>query len=523
MKKQFKQFRPEGFEGSGDKYLYPLITELSKLISHVEKLYYFDTLKLDKNQNFIMANLLIEFAEDIHNDIGLWKSIEHHNNLMFNTPLPLFVNENYKIKNRYDKNRIKYFIYTIFYEFEPELILSPKHKDLNILAESVSDFLDSRFKTVPKKSGIKLFLNEPNNFGWEFKRKLVWVGLNSYLFRYSCYNYIEEKNEGKMEIAVIDDFINQENTIWSGLGVIDILAKALELPEKIQNEVKSWYERLISFYKVISTKKNILELKNIINEKTYKVRLDNNQNVFKKDHIIFGGIVPFRNYYYWSGIQKGLGKLDNNSLKNIQNNFVNNTTRIVYRYDKKLLSKALDSVKIHYSDFKSFFGNDIVTFKDGLSMAAALQKKDRLKYEKLPEKELNIFMKKNKLKNSFPNMDLPDYLLNTEDGVAVFFNPNIGIEIMTSFDNIKSGFSKKGIKLTGAEKEAIREFITSDAISPNFVMKLINKYGDKSIASAFLLDTDLKFTLFLLHKYKGHYYRNKYPEISLKLTDNQYR
>lgn len=517
MKKQFEQFRPNDFIGSGDKHLYPLITKLSKIISQLEKKYFFDTLKLDKNQNFIMSNLLIEFAEDLHNDIGLWKSIEYYNNSMFNTPLPLFVNENYKAENTFDINRIKFFIYTIFYEFDDELIFSPEHKDLHILAEGVSNFLNLEFKSVPKSSGIKLFLNQPNDYGWDFKRKLVWIGLNSYLFRYSCYRYVQEKNNGKMEIAIIDDFISQENTYWSGLGVIDILAKALELPEKIQKDIRSWYERLISFYRVISLKNNILELENVINEQIYKVHIDREQNVFKKDEIVFGGIVPFGDFYYWSGVQHRLGKINKSELNKIKKDFVKDTTRIVYRYDKNLLNKALNSLKVHYSDFKNFFGNDMVIFKDGLTMAAALQKKDRQKYETLSKDQLNKFMKKYNLKNPFPNMNLPDYLLNVDNGIAVYFNPDAGIEIMTDFDNVKNGFAKHGINLTEDEKEAIRQFIISDAISPNFVMKLINKNGDKSIAKSYLIKDKSNFLLFLLHKYKGHFYKNKYPEISYNI------
>lgn len=517
MKRQFEQFRPKDFIGNGDKHLYPLITGLSKTISQLEKIYFFDTLKLDKNQNFIISNLLIEFAEDLHNDIGLWKSIEFYNNSMFNTPLPLFVNENYKIENTFDINRIKFFIYTIFYEFDDELILSPEHKDLHILAEGISNFLNLKFNTVPKNSGVKLFLNQPNDYGWDFKRKLVWIGLNSYLFRYSCNRYAQEKNNGKMEIAIVDDFICQENTYWSGLGVIDILAKTIELPEKTQKDIRSWYERLISFYRVISLKNNILELENVINEQIYKVQLDDDQNVFKNDEIVFGGIVPYRDFYYWSGVQHRLGKVNKNELNKIKNDFVKKSTRIVYRYDKNLLNKALDDVKVHYSDFKNFFDNDLVIFKDGLTMAAALQKKDRQKYETLSKDELDKIMKKNNLKNPFPNMNLPDYLINADDGIAVYFNPDEGTEIMTGFDDVKSGFAKHGINLTEDEKEAIRQFIVSDAISPNFVMKLVNENGDKSIANSFLINNELNFTTFLLHKYKGHFYRNRYPEISYNI------
>ena len=50
MKKQFEQFRPKEFTGSGDNFLFPLISELSKVISLQESQYYYDTLKFDKTK-----------------------------------------------------------------------------------------------------------------------------------------------------------------------------------------------------------------------------------------------------------------------------------------------------------------------------------------------------------------------------------------------------------------------------------------------------------------------------------------
>lgn len=517
MKKQFEQFRPKEFTGNGDKYLFPLISELSKVISHLEKQYYYDTLKFDKNQNFIMANLLIELAEDLHNDTGLWKSIEHYNKTLFNTPLPLFVDEGIEITECFDKNRIKFFIYNIFPEFDDEVILSPHHKDLEILANGVSLFLQDKFKNVPKESGIKLFLLQKDEFGWDFKRKLLWVVLNSYLFRYSCYSYAAKNNAGKMEIETVDDFICQENTIWSGLGVIDIMAEALKLPEKIKHDVRSWYERLVSFYKVVSLKNDVLEVENIITEQKYLVRTFADDNIFKKDYFVFGGLVPYDDYYYWSGVQRSLGKLNFKEIQKLKADFILKTSRIVYRYDKKLLSKAQESVNSLYEDFKSFYKDDLVYFKDGFSMAAAFQKKDKQKYDAISKDKLTKIMKDNNFKRPFPKMNLSKDLLNSENGIGVFFNPTEGIEIMMGFDTITTGFRKNGENLTNDEKTAIQEFIFSSAISPAFVDRVIAGYGSKSIASSFVIDTDINCIPFLLHKYKGHFYRNRYPSISIKI------
>ena len=516
MKTDFKNNRPKGFNSKEDRFLIPIINGMEKLIASTQNQYVYDTIKLDKKLRQILSTLLIEFAEDLHCEIGLWKSLEFYNKQLFDTPLPLFVNNENEIKESFDVNRIKYFIHNIFFEFDPELIMAPNHNDLDLLSKNISEFLTEKFQNVPRISGIKEFLSQPNDFGWDFKRKLVWIGINSFLFRLSFNRYIVETNKGKMEIASIDDFVCQENTIWSGLGVTDLLAKTLDLPEKINNGVRSWYERYTSYYRVISSIDSTLILENIINETEYKVRLDTGQSkIFKVGNIIFGGIAPYGDYWYWSGVQHDCGKLDKINIDKLKKDFGRSASRIIYRYDKQLLSKAQEIIKQHHSDFVSFFGSDLMIFKDGLSMAAALQKKDRKKYESLSKEELEAHMKKHGLENPFPKMNLPDELLNSENGVGVYFNPDEGIEMMFGFDDLISGFKKNGAALSYDEGEAIRNFITSDAISPKFVKMMIDKYGAKSINDSFCINSEITNVNYLLRKYKGQYFRNKYPEITL--------
>ena len=88
---------------------------------------------------------------------------------------------------------------------------------------------------------------------------------------------------------------------------------------------------------------------------------------------------------------------------------------------------------------------------------------------------------------------------------------------MTSFDDVLSGFQKRGRELNADESEMIRQFMYSDSISPNFVEKLVQEYGDESIASSFLIpqDYDKIYLAYLLRRYKGHFYRNRYPSLSI--------
>ena len=86
-----------------------------------------------------------------------------------------------------------------------------------------------------------------------------------------------------------------------------------------------------------------------------------------------------------------------------------------------------------------------------------------------------------------------------------------------SFDDVRRGFQKQGRDVTADESEMVRQFLYSDAISPQFVHKLVQDYGDASIAAAFLMpqDCDKYDVEYLLRRYKGHFYRKRYPSLSI--------
>ena len=108
-------------------------------------------------------------------------------------------------------------------------------------------------------------------------------------------------------------------------------------------------------------------------------------------------------------------------------------------------------------------------------------------------------------------------------GVCIYFNPDEGQEIIQDFFDIVSGFKKKGINLNDDEHDAIRGFFESDAISPRFVNKLVQEYGDESIRVAFLIPdkTNHPYLDFLFRRHKGHFYRKRYPTISLLNISDQ--
>jgi hypothetical protein len=103
------------------------------------------------------------------------------------------------------------------------------------------------------------------------------------------------------------------------------------------------------------------------------------------------------------------------------------------------------------------------------------------------------------------------------NGVGIYFHPAEGQEIMEGFNTIVSGLQKQGEQVTDDEAESLRAFLSSDAISPEFVRTVMREYGDASIAAAFLIQSETapQYLEYLLRRYKGHFYRRRYPSITL--------
>lgn len=518
LKMDFRLNRPKGYIGKAGQYLPVVSQELKRILIKVQDLLTYRTLHLSKKKLGELSDVLVEFAEDIHNDIGIWKALEHYNLEFFGMRLPFIPQSNENTEqNGLNKHRICHLLWVLYPELKPRLILSPTHGDMFLLATVISDFLVEIFKNIPQGSGIKMFLGQSNTFGWEVKRKLLWLGQHSYLFRHIFRNYMKDKMN-KPKIPAIDDFVCQETTSWSGLGVVDILAAVLDITERQRSDLRSWYERHTAYYRILKIKDSIMEAVNLINDKPYRIKMDVDVSMpFKVQQVVWGSLVPWNNEWYWSGKQLLYDNVTEEDIQRIKTTFPQKFPRTAYRYCDQLAKKAKEMAKFHYNEFVKYHSDDLVVYPDGLSMAADLQKQYRSSYESQPEKVRLQMVKKYNLKKPWPNISLPSQIIKATNGIGIYYNPDEGQEIMVGFHDVISGFKKKGVNLNEDELDGIREFIFSDLISPGFVRKLVQKYGDESIASAFLIPNDqhTPFLGYLLRRYKGHFYRNRYPAITL--------
>ncbi len=164
----------------------------------------------------------------------------------------------------------------------------------------------------------------------------------------------------------------------------------------------------------------------------------------------------------------------------------------------------------------TYYGKDLIVYPDGLSMAADWQKELRWHWDSKPQHEVKKVIEKHGLERGRPNMSIPRDLLEHQNGLGVFINPDEGKEIMEHFRSLIAGLNRQGEALTEDQECAIRGFFHATAISPKFVKRVLEEYGDESVRTAYVLRGDLPgyWLDYLLRSHKGHFYRKRYPSLS---------
>ena len=513
----FHAHRPQRGFGRSERSLAKIAEDLTRFLTKAQRSLTYETLHLPSRKRETLASLLVEFAEDLSQDIGIWRSLEAYNRDFFGTPLPCVLQPGEEMDAEpITPERMQFLLWTLYAELEPGLILAPNHQDLERLALWMAEFLSARFARVRYDSGVKTFLTTPNQYGWDVKRKLVWFGQHSYLFRLPCAHYVSDHG-GTADIPTLDDFLCQETTHWSGLGVIDILAATLDLTDDHRRDLGRWYERHMAYLRVVSLREPFMEVINLLNEQPYTIHMGEIGGTFRVDDVVFGGLVPWDGVWYWSGVQQKYEHVTDEVIQQIKRDFPLQASQVVYRYCDALAEKARAFVQKHYQQFVQYYGTDLVSYPDGKAMAADMHKFHQYQFASAPQAEVEAFLKRHQLAASSPQVDWSPELLACDDGIGVYFNPEEGQEMMMSFDDVRSGFQKQGGDLTADESEMIRQFLYADAVSPQFVRKLVQDYGDASIAAAFLIpQANNKYYLeYLLRRYKGHFYRNRYPSLTI--------
>src|SRR5208282_3737256 len=117
-------FRPEGPEGSVEQYLPKVQNAIVKALTQAQKGLSHDTLRLDRPNLKTLAGILVEFVEDLHCEIGIWRSLERYNTEFFGTPLPfLFEPRTVFPLDAISPTRLQHFLWILYPQLIPDLLL----------------------------------------------------------------------------------------------------------------------------------------------------------------------------------------------------------------------------------------------------------------------------------------------------------------------------------------------------------------------------------------------------------------
>lgn len=512
-----KLHRPLGYAEDEVQILGKIAHALFNILRETQAAFMFRTLALSKPKLEELATVLVEFAEDVINGLGIWTSLEEYNRAFFKNALPFSQpDDTYIDPKTITRERIHYFLWNMYSEFFPGLTLSPGHADLDVLVESVFQFFNKHDRgDFPRVSSIKAFFHQPIDYGWEVKQKLLWLGRHTYLFRLCYANYLATHGN-RPENPIADDFVCQHASYWSGLTVPDILAAVLKLPNDQHDELRSWHLRHYAYYRIEKIEGPILQARNTVCDKVYTIRTGMQREKYKLGHSYLGNLVPWKGQWYWSGGQYDLGTLAQDVASELREKLLRKTPQITYRYCNSLLQKARKNIQLHYQDFVKVHGDDLAVFPNSNTAAAAMQKYYRGEYRVQPPIQSTEEGPEHLLERSGSKLSYSSVLLNAKGGIGVFFNQHEGLEVMHEFNTLCQGLGRRGIDMMEHQKKAIRAFIESPAISPRFVEKLIKKYGTESITKVYgyIENKNPNCMPYILRRYKGHFFRTRYPTLS---------
>ena len=130
--------RPEDFHGALDDHLPRIRDGLVRSTGPAQGEFARDTLKLPRPALKALAAVLVEFAEDFHAGLGIWRSLERSNREFFGTPLPFLLEPGADpLPEAISPARVQHLLWVLYPQITTDMmVLAPDHVDLIRLAES---------------------------------------------------------------------------------------------------------------------------------------------------------------------------------------------------------------------------------------------------------------------------------------------------------------------------------------------------------------------------------------------------
>jgi len=509
MKREYGISRDPDFTTEGDRYLPTIQKLLEEYLTEIEYDTDFDYFPIPRKKRLFFAFMLTDFYHDLHCNIGIWSALENYNKRKFGTFLPMFVENDYVIKEKYDINRFRYFIFFSLRQLMPKYLIDHNEDEFDSYVGLIHNFMMQAFSAVPKNSGLKKMLSTKSNKYADFKTKAVYIGKDSYLFRNEYYDFLSDMDRQmvkKFEINYIDSFLRNYISKWSGVTPAELTAEIVKLPNDLKKDVNTWYDTNIALYKILDINKNIVKLQNAVTQVKYNVFTEIFPKVMVTGRYFHTTIVYYGKQWHWSGMQIMEPQVEEaiNIMKTIEVYFVSpDYYKSNYTEINELWSKLYEKfIKQNGTDFMILNNyQEIKTIIKNLTKGETYQGKPFI---------VNIINGG----TIFAEQGIKEIMKNSK--TAFYITKEYGIQIFPHFDKFLEILEKDGIDLSDYDKGMI-QFLMYDRLNhPVIYKKIFEIYGDKSLREALSIIYDFDYLEFFYNCFSGDLLRRRIVPIRIK-------
>jgi hypothetical protein len=222
--------RPKGPKSKGEQALLELIKTFSRYLLRLKTQLNPELLNLTSGELNGLAASLVEMAEDLHFDVGLWRAYEQWNKTKLYQPLPGVELDAKQKVSRLDLQRVRYALRHFLTQIKGREIAS-EDPELDALAPQITEHLRAEMVKLSKGSVMLYFWQKPNDRPVQVLEKLNWLAAHSYFFRQ------EWISAGKEDVIA---FTFSHISIWEGIQPWQLLSEMLGLDPHRRAEVRSW-------------------------------------------------------------------------------------------------------------------------------------------------------------------------------------------------------------------------------------------------------------------------------------------
>ncbi|MEA1946351.1 MAG: hypothetical protein U9N83_03495, partial [Thermodesulfobacteriota bacterium] len=272
------------------------------------------------------------------------------------------------------------------------------------------------------------------------------------------------------------------------------------MSDDVRRLILGWENVIKGIFEIKARTKNSLRMKNLVNEREYKVFPTASMDNFKVKPGAFmvARIVPSKGFHVFSGGAMTIGSEENEEQRaSVYRSAIDmqmKNPRLAFKDNEEKLRKSLKSVRKHYEDFANYFGTDEI-FGTGKEILPKYQEFfNYLVFEKKGPKNSQpaalSYEKSTGETYQLPKMDLPESVLQSKD-VGMLCDPVEGISFLIDYRQFIDVFRYPEQHLGKEETEdLVLGYLESDSISdvpfrrvarkfPHNFNKVISYYRDQ--------------------------------------------